>query len=150
MISQEYANELLKHICGVSDSSMPQSLYLGLCTDEPSSVNGTVTGEPSPTNSPSYSRKIVGGSLSSSKSYFGNASNGIIKNTEEIQFNVCREVGGWGKMNYFFLSKTADGAAIMWGTIKDKTGNTGVTITYETVPVFYKEALQASIDVPLS
>ena len=142
MISSTYANKILNVICGVKDElNVPSKLYLGLCSSEPS-ASGTVSGEPSAS---SYERTIVGGS--SEESMFGNASGGVISNNEEIHFMTARTA--WGTMNYFFLSESPTGAAILWGDLMNKSGTKGVTIGEETVPVFYEGDLKASLDVAL-
>ena len=145
MISNAYANKILNLLCGVSDSlTLPTTLYLGLSGSAPNTSTGaipTTNGEPT---AASYARTAVGGSSSSPKS-FGSASAGVIKNSIEIQFKTAREA--WGKMNYFFLSDSATGAAIMWGEINN--GN-GVTISEETVPTFYENELKISLDMPLT
>lgn len=140
MISNSYANKILNLICGVSDAlQLPSTMYLGLCSAEPNASTGAITGEPT---AASYERVPIGGSTNGLKKYFGSASGGIISNAEEIKFNVARE--SFGTMNYFFLSESASGNAILWGAI---TG--GVTINAETVPVFYEGDLKASIDVEI-
>lgn len=140
MISNTYANKILNVMCGVADNlSLPANLYLGLCSGEPLASTGAVTGEP--TFAPSYSRVLVGGS--NGIKHFGNASNGVIANNTEIQFKTAREE--FGSMNYFFLSESKTGDAIMWGEI---TG--GVNIGAETVPTFYEGELRISLDVALN
>lgn len=141
MISNTYANKILTTLCGVTDQmSIPSKLYLGLCSDAPNASTGVVSTEPTV---PSYARVIVGGSDNNVEKYFGDASGGVITNSKEIQFKTARE--DWGTMNYFLLSDTATGAAIMWGEITD-----GVTIGRDTVPVFYEGDLKISLDVALS
>ena len=140
MISNAYANKILNLVCGVSDNlTLPTNLYLGLSSTAPNSSTGAVTGEPT---SDSYARTVVGGSASSIKS-FESASGGIIANKTEIQFKTAREA--WGAMNYFFLSESATGNAILWGEI---TG--GVNVAVETVPTFYEGELKISLDVALT
>lgn len=144
MISNTYANKILDLACGVEDNlTMPSYLYLGLCSNEPTST-GTVTGEPT---AASYDRVVVGGKSANDK-YFGFASGGIISNDKEIHFNTAKE--NFGTMHYFFLSESETGPAILWGKIN---GDNGVDINVtngEVVPVFFKEDLKASIDVALT
>ncbi|MBQ4065502.1 MAG: hypothetical protein IJD10_05330 [Clostridia bacterium] len=147
MISNYYASTILDLICGVTDSlSLPDKLYLGLSASAPAPLTGAIptsNGEPIAT---SYERTVVGGISGAKK--FGTASSGIISNSEEIQFKTARDE--WGTMNYFFLSQSKDGPAIMWGEIWNKDGTQGVTIGAETVAVFYEGDLRASLDVPLN
>lgn len=147
MISNYYASTILDLICGVTDSlSLPDNLYLGLSASAPDPLTGaipTVNGEPI---EPSYERTVVGGISGAKK--FGSASGGIICNKDEIQFRTART--SWGTMNYFFLSQSKSGPAIMWGEIWNKDGTQGVTIGDETVAVFYDGDLRASLDVPLN
>lgn len=139
MISNTYANKILNVMCGVADNlSIPANLYLGLCSGEPVASNGAITGEPT---AASYSRIVVGGS--SGTKHFGQASGGIISNSEEIQFKTARE--DFGTMNYFFLAESQTGPAIMWGEISG-----GVTIGADTVPTFYEGELRISLDVALN
>lgn len=143
MISNTYANQILNLICGVSDTlSLPGKLYLGLSASAPS-ASGAVNGEPS---AASYERTVVGGSGADTKK-FGDAVSGVISNQSEIQFKTARTA--WGTMNYFFLSESETGAAILWGELMNKDGTQGVTIGAETVPVFYEGDLKASLDVAL-
>lgn len=145
MISANYADKILTAIAGVSDNiSRPANVYLGICITEPNAITGAVSDEPSAN---SYERKKVGGS-SLSTQCFGSASGGIIKNSIEIQMKTARE--SWGKNYYWFLSDSESGAANIWGELKDRDGVHGVTITAETVPTFYENTLQASIDVPIT
>lgn len=145
MISNTYANKILNVACGVSGSvSLPEYLYLGLCSAEPNTSSGVITGEP--TAAPSYARVPVGGSKHSIK-YFGSASGGKISNSTEIHFKTAQE--DWGTMKYFFLSESTTGVAILWGKIN---GDNGVEIKVtngEVVPVFYVGDLKASIDVEI-
>ena len=149
MISNAYAKKILEVMFGSSKSiEAPTETYLGICSSEPNASTGAVTGEPS---APSYARTVVseilegGGEI---KSKFGKATGGIITNKEEIQMKIARTA--WGTMNYFFISESATGPAIIWGKLLNKEGVQGVTIGEETVPVFYDGDLKASIDVELS
>lgn len=171
MISNSCASNILNFICGVKDNmTIPEKVYLGLCSEMPSSA-GAITGEPytnpnvidenGQAKTTTYARVLVSGTEMQPKR-FGLASNGKISNSEEIQFKACRKVP-FGKMNYFFLSTSqAGGSAFLWGElikkdedgkiITDEKGNPviGVDVEAETVPVFYEGELQASIDVPLN
>ena len=144
-ISQTYVNTLLNVALGYSDAaSLPDYLYLGVCSEIPNAATGEVTGEPT---ADSYKRKVVGGKNAPAKC-FGSATGGIIANNQEIQMATARE--SWGTMNYWFVSQSSIGNAILWGELKDaETGIQGVTFREKTVPVFYEGELKASIDVAL-
>lgn len=143
MVSKVHANKLLEVTMGTNSITFPARVYLGLCASEPNHDTGAVTGEP--TIGDNYKRKLVGGSQANPK-YFS-ASGGIIKNSEEIQMQTAKT--GYGLQNYWFLSEDETAkTAIIWGEIKNKDGGTGITVGDETVPVFYKNELKASIDVP--
>lgn len=144
-ISQTYANTLLNVALGYSDAaSLPDYLYLGICSEIPDAASGAVTGEPT---AESYERKVVGGKNAPAKC-FGSATGGIIANNQEIQMATARE--SWGTMNYWFVSPSTVGNAILWGVLKDaEEGTQGITIGEKTVPVFYEGDLKASIDVEL-
>lgn len=142
MISQTYASKILNAMFGVSDSiSLPTTLYLGLCANEPTASTGAVTGEPT---AEGYARKAVGGS--SATKLFGTASGGKITNSSEIQFPTVREAAG--VQNYFFISDSPTGNAIAWGTLSGYITTTG--ITENTVPTFFAGELDFSLDVDLS
>ena len=145
MISHEYANNVLSILTGTENKSIntPAGVYLGLCSQEPNPYNGKVTGEPTEDR---YMRIQMGGNSTSLKKYFDTPANGVIKNKEEIQFKTART--DWGTMRYFFLSNNSaiNSPAYLWGSINE--GN-GVTISANTVAVFYENDLKASIDVPL-
>lgn len=144
MISHEYANNVLSILTGTQTKniSTPAGVYLGLCSQEPNRYDGKVTSEPTEDR---YARIQMGGS-NASKKYFDTPKNGVIQNIEEIQFKTART--DWGTMLYFFLSNNANTGtpAYLWGSIND--GN-GVTISANTVAVFYENDLKASIDVSL-
>lgn len=142
MVSQTHANKLLNVTCGVSDITLPSTVYLGLCANEPAATNGAVTGEPTVD---SYERKLVGGSTAHTR-LFSAGAGGVITNGAEIQMKTAREAYG-ATMHYFFLSESASGNAILWGKIN---GDTGLTVGAESVPTFYEGQLKASIDVALS
>lgn len=139
MISQTYANKILNAMFGVSDAiSLPTTLYLGLCANEPNASTGAVTGEPT---AEGYARKAVGGS--SATKLFGSASGGKITNTSEIQFATVRADAG--KQNYFFISDSASGNAIAWGTLSGDITTSG--ITQNSVPTFFAGELEFTIGV---
>ena len=148
MISKNFASDLLNLICGVSnDVSMPKDLYLGLCSDEPDATTGAITGEPAIDNTGAttgYQRQLVGGS-NNEKDFSDSIGTGVISNSKEIHLNVANS--NWGQMNYFFLSESESGNAILWGTIN---GDAGVQIPANHVPVFKKGYLKISIDTALS
>lgn len=143
MISNTYANKLLRFMCGIEEVDIvcPKYVYLGLCEFEPTATDGTIKGEP---DKDSYKRVLVGGQKQTK--YFGDADAGKISNNTEIQFKTARE--DWGTMYYFFLSDYSyrNGKAIMWGKIKNKDGGYGVEINGDTVPTFYEGQLTISID----
>lgn len=143
MISTTYASKLLNAAFGYEDQvTVPTNVFLGLCSTAPSS-SGSVTTEPT---ADSYQRKKVGGTAG--PKLFGPASGGIITNKEEIQMPTAKE--SWGQINYWFISESATGNAILWGTVvNSETGSTGITIPEKTVAVFYQGDLKASIDVSL-
>lgn len=146
MISNSFANDLLGLATGrITEWQFPDYVYLGICANEPSHSTGAVSGEP--TGKKKYARKKVGGAAADAEWFFGSASGGIISNSKEIQMPTAREA--WGMMNYWFLSNTSSGNAILWGEIYDKNGNIGLQIDAETVPVFYEYELRASIGVEL-
>ena len=147
MISQVHANKLLNVTLGHSDSaSLPNNLYLGVCSEAPDAATGAVTTEPT---AESYERKVVGGSATGVSKCFGAATGGVISNNQEIQMATARE--SWGTMNYWFVSESSVGNATLWGELKNaETGAQGVTIGAKTVPVFYEGDLKASIDVALA
>lgn len=156
-ISQQYANSILNHIfCNNSIGSLPDKLYLGVCSAAPNAKTGVVSSttdgvttyfEP---EADSYGRVCIGGGGTGINEAFGSASGGVITNSQDIQMPAAKEA--WGKMNYWFVSTSSakNGAAILWGELKDaETGAVGVTIDARTVPVFYAGDLKASIDVEL-
>lgn len=155
MISNTYASTILKCVCGANSGNamaFPSEVYLGLCTNEPRATDGYITGEPSVEG---YERKLVGGSNAPTK-YFDLAKTeggtsvtieGVIANKTEIQFRTIR--ANAGVMNYFFLSKSkTEPTAIMWGKLTGDITTTGISTN--TVPVFFENELQISLDVPLN
>lgn len=147
-MSQSYANRILNAAFGISDTVTASSkLYLGLCSAAPNASTGAVTSEPS---AASYARQICGGTGADDVTQsFASATGGVIKNIKEIRMNTARQA--WGTMNYWFISESATGAAIIWGELKNaETGESGVTIPEKTVPVFFENELKASIDVELT
>lgn len=74
---------------------------------------------------------------------------GLIRNDSPIMFDVCR-MYAWGSIKYFGIftsaiqSATADATTnrpIFWGELDDI-----VNITVNSVPVFFKDALQIGLD----
>lgn len=176
MISKTYSNKILNTLLGTTTTQLtaPDYVYLGLCANEPNHEDGAVkaSGTYTGANEPDgkiedddkhvyYARKLVGGRAATTSQYFSvagtskmagqtEAIKGVIFNTEEIQMPTARAAYP-EKMNYWFLStsSTIGEAAFLWGKIKDADGNEGITIGAATVPTFYEEQLQASIDVEL-
>lgn len=112
-----------------------KALYLGLTTNQPNKNTGVLEGgEPTiDTNGTGTNYQRVqlkksatdtaeGTSIAigqnQNKNFFS-ASEGSIKNSEEIKFNVAKT--DWGQMNYWFLISSASGTSnvILWGSIKD-------------------------------
>lgn len=116
------------------------TVYLGLTSVEPNHTSGSVSGEPTMDTTTvttyGYNRKLVGGysldSDDSARPYFlSGATEGIIKNNKEIQFNTALKDYP-EKMIYWFLSEgnASSSVAFLWGKIKDilhETGNTAAT-----------------------
>lgn len=112
-----------------------KALYLGLTTNEPDKNTGVLTsGEPRIDNDgtdTNYKRVQLKKSSTDTaegtniamgqnqNKNFYSASKGIIKNSEEIKFNVAKT--DWGQMNYWFLIPSASSTSdvILWGSIKD-------------------------------
>ena len=150
MISQDKAAQILSALTGRSTMERLTNVYLGLSATEPKASDGEVTGEPTAEAAASYARRLVGGTNSGNDNAFANApAGGIIKNSKEIQMAAARQE--WGKMNYWFLSSSQGRGtnAFLWGDLYNTDGTKGVQINAETVPVFYENQLQASIDVSL-
>lgn len=120
MISKTYANKILNTLMGVSkDLEVSSYVYLGLCANEPEAATGALTNAGEPTSVASYKREKVGGSATDAVKFFGSASNGVIKNNQEIQIKTAREDYP-AKINYWFLTTSASGGnAYIWGRIKD-------------------------------
>lgn len=147
MISQSKASELLNYLVGGTSLNSMTSVYLGICTNEPAHADGTITGEPT---AESYARAPIYAMSSNVvvTDVFDTAANGVVSNVKDIQMQAARE--DWGTMYYWFLSVSkTEGKAFLWGKLRNKEGVEGVTISEETVPVFYQNQLKASIDVPL-
>lgn len=150
MISQTKATQLLNALTGRAQVDRMATVYLGLSATEPVHATGEVNGEPTAEVAPSYARRMVGGTNAGNDNAFASApSGGIIKNSKEIQMAAARQE--WGKMNYWFLSSSQGRGteAFLWGKLYNTDGTEGVQINAETVPVFYENQLQASIDVAL-
>lgn len=164
MISHAYANKILKALFTTDSTNnnlkVNSTIYLGLCKDEPDSVTGSVKGKGEPTIQ-SYDRKLVssmfGNYTDSDGNEVTNPSDGIIKNSADIQMSTAKEDYG-DVMEYWFLSASKDkataetdgGVAYIWGKIKDiifSTQNingftvdssfniTGKTVLKQTYPV---------------
>ena len=152
MISQTKASQYLNYLTGRTNLTAPDTVYLGICTDQPGAADGTITGEPT---ADSYERKKVFEEISSTKfnTFFAESEGGIIENSKEIQMATARQA--WGTHYWWFLSESEKGNAYLWGELKhlDKTTQElvpGLTVNEETVPVFYAGDLKASIDVALT
>lgn len=141
MISNTYANSILKTIMGQESLNVKNNIYLGICADEPKPADGAVTTEPT---ADSYRREPVvkttttNGIRSITTNMFAakfkdgngevdNPLNGVIRNTDEIQMKTAMEdfvTGENGEkivMGYWFLSDsdTKGSNAYIWGRIKD-------------------------------
>ena len=146
MVPHETANRVFNAMTGRTSYTAPSTVYFGYCQNEPSASNGAVSGEP---NDGYYERLKIKTSV---ENYFGQASGGYIVNTEEIRM-PCAQVAQ-GTQNWFFLSESPGGNAFLYGPIVHKNKSTGeyeqgLTIGEETIPVFYKGTLRASLDVAL-
>lgn len=119
----------------------PATLYIGMCADEPDKTNGNIKEGSEPFDTAGngkfgYKRQPIGGSgkIPTITTNGGTLSavsegmtrvfqhvdgaNGVIENSEEIQFNTA--TGNYDKtMKYWFLSTSSGGSAFIWGQIKD-------------------------------
>lgn len=149
MIPQTTANEIFSAMTGKASFSAPSEVFLGYCVNEPNDVSGAISGEPS--NDTGYARLSIKNSY---ETFFSTASGGIITNSKEIRMPTAQV--DQGTHYYWFLSKSGanGGACYLYGELmhKDKTSGqyvAGLPIGEETVPVFYKGYLRASLDVAL-
>lgn len=142
MIPQSTVNDIINAMTGKTSYTAPKTVYLGYCANEPNAVTGAVTGEPS---SEYYARLEVRNSY---ETFIGDAAGGVVKNSREIRMPVARE--DYGTHYYWFLADSKTGPCFLYGDLYNKNGTKGQAIGLETVPVFYENQLQASIDVPLT
>lgn len=143
--------------------------YLGFCSGEPDPQSGSVGSAGEPTPDYGYARKRVGGykvsdgsdkdsgnrTPDADRKYFQvNASQGVIKNSAEIQFATAKKDYP-GKMNYWFLSDGERGTPFLWGKIKDifieTTESTGPAVLNQIDSdkgnLYYKEYTIAQEDL---
>lgn len=145
MISKTQSSKILNALMGISDFDAPSTVYLGLCASEPDVTTGAVTNAGEPSSVASYERKKVGGT-SVDTQYFGTSSQtGIISNKTEIQLKTAREDYP-AKINYWFLSSGATGAAYIWGRIKDVLCDTKTVSGFMAETTYNTYVAQTTVD----
>lgn len=142
----------VKKIYSLMNSYMLQStttpLYLGLTANAPNTSGKLENeGEPKIDTETNYARFQIKEDGLTQNDYFSSSSNGQIKNSQEIKFQVA--TSDWGQMNYWFLTPSANGIdnIILWGSIKDVIqDNLIVTAdrmdTYNTVVIEIPDLIQ--------
>ena len=141
--STAYANEILDYTLSRSSnvSPAPDKVYIGLSSNDPE-ADGGVFNELSGGN---YERTLVSVRNNQYVQYFGNASNRMIKNSRQINWN--KATTDWGIVRGFGLfSSETGGSPYFYGKIEllDNPGSDGLAVPIGAVALFDAGMLRLS------
>lgn len=149
MITRTKANSMLYDLIRSVSGSNTTYYWIGLSTTTPD-VNGNNFTEPvipeGAVDDDGQAITVNEYQRVSLADIMGTPSNAIIKNDAIIFFNEAEHYS-WGTVTHFgiFSSKTA-GTPIFWGEIKDASGNLGVAVPQNHIPIFRAGKLQIGLD----